>query len=295
MKETTKWLVALITLSAIFALMGIFWRYFSADFETFQQVYMRTTVACLLLTIVFYRSINFKKYFALEKKEWWLIFLRWAFNYIWVVLFTYGVIHTSLANVSAITLFPSTTIFSIIFLWERLGLQKSIWVGLSLGGLFLIWGTDVNMNLWKWELFALGWDILFWLSYITRRWHSDILSNREIALSMIWAWTIVVFLISILIWEWIPNFEVLGSMNTTTMLLFGWIFNALIIVLLNYGFSKASWILSERILALEVVFALVFWILIYAEFPNKFEILGMAVIIASMFWIQVIEAREEKK
>ena len=289
--KNNQWILALILLSSIFAFMWVFWRYLSTDFELFQQIYLRVWVASIFIFLIFRKSIDTKKFFQISHAEKWLLFFRWALNYAWVAMFTYAAIVTTLMNVSVVTLIPSITILSILFLWEKLTAQKWILISISIVWMFFIGKDTLEFGLWKWELYALFWDILFWISLLTRRYHSNILSNKELAFGMLASWTITLFILSLVFWEGKISFIEIWNPSVYVVVLIAAFVNVCIMILANYAFSHVKWYLADRLLSLEVIFALMFWYMIYREFPTDSEWVWILLIIGSVLYLQKIESK----
>lgn len=294
MKKKTKWVLALVWLSAIFASMWIFGRYLATDLELFQQVYLRIGLATLLAILVFYRSINFSNYIKIPKKELLLLFGRGSLNYLAVVVFTYAILHTNLANVSFVVLFPTIALFSIIFLWEKVNISKGIVLILSMLWVLFIGKESFSYSLWSWEIAAIICDVLFAIVYLSRGLHSKILSNKEITVWMLFSGFIFTFVVSMLLWEQLSFWDNILDKGLILMLFWSATFNIINMLLMNYGFAKVKWILADRILTLEVLFALLLWFIFYSERPSSVEIIWMLLIVGSVLYLQKVEYKEEK-
>lgn len=289
-KLQTRWSMALLMLSAIFAFMWVFWRYLSTDFELFQQIYLRVWIASFLILLLFWKSIDIRKFWQISNQEKLLLFFRWALNYIWVAMFTYAAIVTTLMNVSVVTLIPSITILSILFLWEKLNFLKGLLIWISIIWMFFIGKDSLEFGLWKWEMYALFWDILFWISLLTRRYHSQILSNKELAFGMLASGTITLFILSFIFWEGTISFSNLSNLSVYGIVLLAAFANVCIMILANYWFAHVKWYLADRLLSLEIVFALIFGYMFYRELPMSHEWVWILLIVGSVVYLQKLES-----
>ncbi len=295
MKESTKWIGVLLICTLFFSLLGVVARYFDAhNFEWFQQVYIRIALASMLMCAIFWKHISFSKYLHLDTKEKVLLVSRGILSYVWVWLFTYWLLHTTLLNASAIGLFPFTSLFAVIIIGEKLWFKKAVWLGISLFGVYLVWWHYWDFSIWEWETYALIWEALFWLAHILRKFHSNTLSNREIAFGMLTIWSVALFFTSLMVWEWLPNLESLLELQLFVLFFITALFNIFVVIFLNYWFSKLSWIVADRVLTIEIIFTFIFWYMFYSEFPNRVEFLWMLIILWSMLWLQKIEYSEKK-
>jgi|SRR5882672_1302392 len=83
MKNTnrSKGIVALFILAFVFATFGIFNRYLSQNFSSFQVQYLRVFVAILISFVLFRKDLHFRKLFSLPRREWFILLIRATFFY----------------------------------------------------------------------------------------------------------------------------------------------------------------------------------------------------------------------
>ncbi len=291
--EHQKGVLSLILLSLVFASMGLFARYLSTGFVLLQQVYLRVLAAFILGLIFFWKDLDFKKIKKISAKEWGLLIFRSATMYLFgVTLFTQAIILTKYSNVSFIGALPMVAVLGTILLKEKLTTNKLILIVTAFVGVILIAVKDYS-HLFVWgngELIALVSTFAFALSYIGRKWHTNLLNNKEITLLTFFISFIMIFVTSIVAgqgipltgWNWGLFVAVLGA----------GLFNVINMFLTNYGFQKVEAILASNILTLESVFAIVLGFLFYKEIPVAKELIGGLVITLSVLGMNKVEASE---
>ena len=130
------------------------------------------------------------------------------------------------------------------------------------------------------ELFSLIASALFALSYVSRKWQTNFLSNKEIAQILFISRN------NYYIFGFRFDGESLPRINLDFILIVSLVstgfFNAINIFLINYGFKNVKAVLASSILTLEAVFAVILAIIFYKEFPSVKELFGGALIIGSV-------------
>ena len=129
--------------------------------------------------------------------------------------------------------------------------------------------------------------IFFSLSYISRKWHTKILNNYEITISVFFLAFLSIFFVSLFLREGLP------INNWTPFLLLivlgAGIFNLGNLLLTNYGFARVEAVLASNILALESVFAIIISLIFYKEVSNLKEIIGGILILFSVIQMNKLE------
>jgi drug/metabolite transporter (DMT)-like permease len=282
--EKTKGIIALILLAAIFASMGIFVRFLQGDFTILQQTYLRIFIAAVLGTIVFAKDIHLTKIFKISKKDWALLLLRAISLYVLAVtLVSYAYTVGKYSNVSFIQDIPFTAILGFILLKEKITKPKILYITVGFLGVILISVKDYS-NLFSWghaELFSLISGFFFAFSYIARRWQSNVLNNKEIAVYIFYIATVLLVLTSVIFGEGIPH----SSWNSTILLILlgAGAFNVANLFLTNYGFEKVEAVIASNILGLETLFAVVIAIFLFHELPSIKELIGGLLIVFSVY------------
>lgn len=291
--EHQKGVLALIVLSLVFASMGLFARYLSTGFVLLQQVYLRV-LAAFFLGLFFFRSdLDFSKLKKISLKEWGLLLFRSASMYVFgVTLFTQAIIMTKYSNVSFIGAIPMTALLGALLLKEKLTVRKLLLISTAFVGVVLIAVKDYT-HLFVWgqgEVIALIATFAFSLSYVTRRWHTSLLNNKEITELTFFLSFLMLFATSLVNGEGVP---VSGwHIGLVLAVLGAGLFNVINMFLTNYGFQKVEAILASNILTLESVFAIVLGFLFYKEVPIAKELLGGIIITLSVIGMNKVEAKE---
>ena len=283
---------ALVLLAFVFASMGLFARYLSTGFLLFQQVYLRMLAAFVVGYIVFRRHIDLSKVRKLTQKDWTIIILRAvSYSLFGIILFTQAIITTKYSNVSFISSLPMTAVLGFILLREKFSFKKLCFVLFALIGVLFISVKDYS-NVFDWgrgEVLTLISTVFFSLSYIARKWQSELLTNRELTVINFFVAFLVVFIVSIVKgdglpivgWHWGLVLAVIGA----------GIFNIINVFLTNYGFQKVEAVLASNILTLEAFFAVILGFVFYREVPLTKELIGGLVIIASVIGMNKLEAK----
>ena len=290
----TKGIIALFILSFVFATFGIFNRYLNTNFSVFRQSYLRIFTALLITFIVFYKDIHLKKFFSLPRKEWFIVFLRTVFLYGFAANLNIVAFNTTTySNVSFLGAIPTTALLGFLFLQEKVTMKKILIIFLAFLGVLLISSRDLfHAFVWgRGQIVSIIADIFFSLMYISRKWHADILNNKEI--------TFLIFVIGFFI-----QFG-LSMIFDHHLPINGWEINYLYAIiavsclsvanqfLINYGFQHVKAVLANNIIALESLFALFIGLLIYREIPTLQALFGGFLILLSVPLMNREEAKEK--
>ena len=291
--EHQKGVLALVLLSLVFASMGLFARYLSTSFVLLQQVYLRVLAAFFLGLIFFRKDLDFGKVRRISKKEWGLLLLRSASSYLFgVTLFTQAIIMTKYSNVSFIGALPVVAVLGALLLKEKLTFKKLLLILTAFSGVILIAVKDYShLLVWgRGEVVALLATLAFSLSYVARKWHSDLLNNKEITQVIFFLSFFMLFITSLVKGDGLP---VTGwQIGLLLAVLGAGLFNVVNLFLTNYGFQKVEAILASNILTLESVFAVILGFLFYKEVPVTKELLGGVVIALSVIGMNKVEAMQ---
>jgi len=291
--DKEKGVLSLVLLALVFASMGLFARYLSTGFLLFQQVYLRMLAAFIVGYFVFRKQVDLSKLKRISKKDWLVIIIRAvSYSLFGIILFTQAIIITKYSNVSFIGSLPMTAVLGFILLHEKFSYKKLALVLLAFTGVLLISVKDYS-NIFAWgkgEMLTLISTVFFSLSYIARKWQSDLLNNKELTVINFLVAFLAVFIVSIIKgdglpltgWHWGLLLAVVGA----------GIFNIMNVFLTNYGFQKVEAVLASNLLTLESVFAVVFGFVFYKEVPYVKELLGGVVIVLSVIGMNKIEAKE---
>ena len=185
-----------------------------------------------------------------------------------------------------------TAILGFLLLHEKPSLKKIALILFAFAGVLLISVQDYS-NLLSWgtgEVLTLISTIFFSLSYIARKWQSNLLNNKELTVINFLVAFIVVFLVSLIKgdglpttgWNWQLLLAVIGA----------GIFNIFNVFLTNYGFQKVEAVLASNILTLESAFAVILGFMFYQEIPATRELIGGLIIILGAIAMNQLEAKE---
>jgi len=291
--DHTKGVVALIFLGLVFASMGIFARYLSTGFLLFQQVYLRMLAAFVIGLFFFRNQIDFSKLNNIPPKEWLLITVRAVSStLLGIVLFTQAILTTKYSNVSFISALPMAAVFGFLLFREKFTIRKLGLIILAFIGVLLISVSDyAHMFSWgKGEVLALISTVFFSFSYVARKWHSKLLSNKELTVLNFFVSFLIVFIVSIFHGDGLPLDG--WTWGLALAVIVAGIFNILNMNLINYGFQHVEAVLASNILTLESVFAVALGIVFYREIPSIKELLGGAIIVLSVIGMNKAEAKE---
>lgn len=199
-------------------------------------------------------------------------------------MLSYAYTTTKYSNVSFIGGLPIVELFGFILLKEKFTLQKALYVALGFVGVLLIAVQDYS-NIFNWgqgEIFALIASVSFAISYIARKWQSDLLNNKEIAVIIFFISTMLLIPTSFLLGEGMPNLAGLPYISMVVLIIAG-LFNVINLFLTNYGFQKIEAVLAGNLLMLEVVFAIALGFMFYGEIPLFKELLGGLLVVISAY------------
>lgn len=288
--EYQRGVLALILLALVFASMGLFARYLSTSFLLFQQVYLRMLAAFVVGFFVFRKQVNISNYKKLPLKDWSIIVLRAvSYSLFGIILFTQAIIITKYSNVSFIGSLPMTAVLGFILLHEKFIFKKFFLIILAFVGVLIISVKDYS-NIFNWgkgETLTLISTVFFSLSYVARKWQSNLLNNKELTVINFLVAFLTVFLVSIFKGDGLPIFG--WHWGLFLAVVGAGIFNILNVFLTNYGFQKVEAVLASNILTLESVFAVVLGFLFYKEVPILNELLGGMAIALSVIAMNRLE------
>jgi len=291
----TKGVIALVFLTLVFASMGVFARYLSANLGLFQQVYSRLFLAFLFSVAAFWKYIRWQKVISIPLREWGVLFIRSVFQHLLgVVLVTAAVLHTKLGIVSLIQTLPLVSILAVIFLKERLTATKIWLILLASLGVFVITihgSSDVG-GFSSGDVYAVLAAIAFSFGYISRHWHKADLNNQEITMTMFFLSTVTIFIVSLIAGEGIPSLHDYSHQAIILALIGSGVFNVLNLFLSNYGFEHVKAVLAGNILTLEAVFGILLGYVLYSETVTIPETIGGLLIIASVIMMNTMTSEE---
>jgi drug/metabolite transporter (DMT)-like permease len=292
MTTKTKGILALVVLAWVFATMGVFARYLGAEFQLFEQTYLRIGVAFLIGSLIFFPWIRPRIFLRVSKRDFIILLLRSIALYTGVVLFTESILHTTLSNSSIIASLPLLPLFGYFMLKERVALKTLLFIFIGFIGVIIVslnrYGASLHFGYG--EMMALISILAFDFSYVARRWQSSLLNNYETTVAMFLIGTIFLFITSVLLGETLPSVSKF-TFSVVGIICIAGFFNVLNLVLTNYGFQHVKVAIAGNILSLEVIFALLYSIFLYKEFPTGVEVVGGILVLFSVYNVNRIESQ----
>lgn len=291
MTEKNKGVLALTALAFVWAIQGLLPRYLSTSLQLFQQVYLRFALGAVFTAIIFYRQINFAKIFSVGWRDWWPLIGRAASYYLLgVTLFTQSVLLTKLSNVSFINALPLTALIGWLVFKEKVNLKKFGLVILAFIGAALIMVKNLSsLSGFGWgELLAFISLIFVSLGMLIRKWEREVFNTYESSFLVILLAAILVFIAALFKGETL----LITTWNSGMMLVlfFAGLFNAAIVILVTYGFSRIEGVLAGNLLQLEVPLTVFLAYLFYHETPILKDAIGGTLIILSAYLMNRLEA-----
>lgn len=291
--ERQTGIAAMISLAAVFSCMGLFARHLSVNFTLLQQVYLRLFAAFITGYLLFRCGNILRLMINISPREWLLIFFRTACVYLVAVpLYTKAIILTKFSNVAFLNALPFTAILGIVIFRERWLIRDLALIITSAIGITLVSASDFR-GLLAWgegELYALLANLFFAMSYVSRKWHSTALRDREITLVMLLLGFLMVLGASALFDEEISLPDI--NLRMASIIFAAGLFNIVALFLVNVGFRHVDGVLAANLLALESAFALFWGFMLYEEIPSVSELLGGVLIIVSSVGLTKIRRKE---
>ncbi|MDZ4228637.1 MAG: DMT family transporter, partial [Patescibacteria group bacterium] len=268
MTEKSKGVLALIALTFVWSLQGMLPRYLSISLPLFQQVYLRFVLGAVFIAVIFHRQINWKRTLVISWRDLWPMLARVISYYLLgVTLFTKAIILTTISNVSFINALPFTALLGWLIFREKFNLKKLALVILAFIGAILIlvkdWSTISSFGLG--ELLALISAFFVALGMLFRKWETPRLNTIESSLVVLFFAAVFVFFAAIISGEGLPAIH--WHQGLTLALIAAGLFNAAIVSLITYGFSRVKAVLANNLLQLEVPLTVFLAFLIYHEIP----------------------------
>ncbi len=296
MTERNKGISAILILTILYGLLPLLPRYLDTSFLLLQQVYLRMFFGFVMSLIFFRKHLRIKKILKLPVREWLLLAFRaFIYYFLGVVLYTQALLLTKIGNVAVIGALPMTAILGFIILKERITKEKISLVLLSFVGVLTITikSTSNLLAFSAGELVALISIIFISLGFISRKWHSEALNDKEIASLLLFFAAIFIFIASIIKGEGLPLNN--WHFGIVSALIIGGLLNVGASYFMNYGFARADSVLGGSILALDPIFASFFAFIVYRELLAPKEITGGFLIILSAVMLHRLEAKHKKQ
>lgn len=288
-----KGVLALVTLSFAFGLIAITIRYLGSYFELYQQLYLSAATAFLISLVIFPKTLTVKKLASVPKMDWLIILSRIICGYIiGGFLYREAVFIAKISNVTFIQALPFAAVFGWLFFKEQLTLKKLALLLVAYVGVVLIAVTDYSnvVSFGRGKLFSLVSGAFFSMSYVLRKWQSDVLMDTEITQIILVFASLFLLAASMLRGEGLPTIPT-EPLLLVCLFLTG-AFNAINIFLINYGFKHVKATVASNILTLEALFAMLLAIIFYSEVPNVKELVGGLFILFGAVAMNYVDKKE---
>jgi drug/metabolite transporter (DMT)-like permease len=275
---------ALVLSAFLGAVMGVWVRIMSKQFDNFQQIAVRAMIGCILGLAIysFSKKVSIYKLFKLSKLDFFYIFLRTLLLLVGIGLFTFAINSGSFSNVNMIYALPTTAILGIFILKEKLTFIKLVALIMGFVGAILIsvknFGALNTVGIG--EVAALLSTFFYSGSYIIRKLMSNSINNEEIAVIGSFFMGVFALITSILLGNEISNFFTFNWQLAITMIMAGLTF-IFIGIFNNYGFENIEAIKANNLLILTSLFGLIIGIIVYRETPTIMNLIGGVIIALS--------------
>jgi len=286
----SKGVIALVMLAFGFGLTAIITRYMSEYLTVFQQLTVALGSAFLFSMVIFPRSITLHRLRKISRRDWGILLFRVCIGYLLATsLYRASITLTKISNVTFIQSIPFAAIYGWVLFKEKFTIKKFLLLMIALGGVVLISIQDYSslLSFGKGEIFSFISSALFALSFVSRKWQTDFLNDKEVAQILLFLGTIALVIITVIRGELLPPVD-WQWLLIVSVVLTGF-FNAINIYLINYGFRHVKAVLASNILTLESVFALILAFIFYRELPTLKEFLGGVLIIGSVVQMNRLE------
>jgi drug/metabolite transporter (DMT)-like permease len=269
-----------VMLSLVYAAYGIPLRYLEQHLPLAAQLAWMLTFGTFFGALIYHRRLKESLIVSYSWKDWGFIALKaLTFYPLGTMLWGYGIVNATYANVSFINALPLASLVGAFLLREKISLRRgaAILVGFIGVGVIAWRGSLVNWGIG--ELAVAGSLIFYGISYVASRGMGKMVDTVAAAVwqmlfGAIMCW-VVVLLTGGLTLSVIETARVMG-----VLVVMGGV-NLLMNWLQNVGFREREVMVGGTILNLETVFGLAISMLLYAEVPLSREWLGGALIVLS--------------
>jgi len=281
-------ILALCIVALSFSLLNVGVRMLGTGFSPFTQVYLRTGLGLLLISLIFHKELHPSKIQKISKKDWLILIAMGTLGYgIAVDFVTLGVLHTTLLNASVI---GSTTpffimLFSIVFLRKSYPLSLLFFVLLTFYGI-LVMATGSFMpvlnNFGIGDFFVLLYAAGVGVYIFGRKMLSTHLNNSEIAWVVILVACVTALVTAAFAGETLQLSGFLQPLACAGFLM-GGALNVVATKLQNFSYPHLNPVIASQLLLLTNVFALIFGYVFYHEIIQPVEFAG-AVLVLMGVW-----------
>ncbi len=194
LSKDNKGVAALILLAFGFGMIAVVVRYLSYEFTLFQQLYLTVGTAFIFSLIIFPKSLSFKRLRSIPSKDWKIMIFRVVIGYlIGASLYRQALTITKISNVTFIQSIPFAGLFGWMLFKEKFTYKKFLLLTIAYMGVLLIAIKDYSsiFSFGSGELFsfissglcAFVSSALFSLSFVSRKWMTNFLNDKEITIN----------------------------------------------------------------------------------------------------------------
>jgi drug/metabolite transporter (DMT)-like permease len=285
---------ALVGAAFLNALMGVWSRLLTPNFELFQQVGLRALTGGCLGAVLYFSRQGIKPIFKIGKRDFVLVYARSILMLIGILLFTYSINNGNFSNVNMIYALPTTALFGFIFLKERVTLTKIMLIVVSFIGALLVstksLGSFGNFSLA--EFAAIISTFFYSLGYISRKWISKSVSSKQIATLGSALTGITALVLSFLVGNDSSNFASVFT-SASIIILFAGFTYVFINYFTNYGFEHLDAVTANNLLSLNFIFGIFIGIIAYNEIPTLLGLFGGLLIVISAIIINYLPVDQD--
>ncbi len=289
-----KGLIALVLLTLIYGLTGIFARYFSTHLGVFEQWYIRFFIALVVVVIAFGHHINYKKFLHLSGKEWRMTITRGMLGFVLAAwLYALSTHYTTIGSVAAMQILPLTAVFGVLLFHERVSGKILTLIAMSFVGAAIVALQDIgSFRFGVGELMSLVAGALFSLTLVLRKKQTGELNNHELVLVV----TVTAFVGNYVLniasgGSWLPHTAGIPPVVWWLLIAAGAL-SALMSLLANYGFEHVRATTASIILDLELVFGVIFGFVLYRETLTAQQAVGALIILGASSAVAYGEAKQ---
>ena len=234
-----KGVVALVLLAFGFGMIAIAARYLSYHYALFQQIYLSLGAAFIFSLFLFPRSLTLKKIKEIPVRDWGIMFFRVMVGYLLAAsLYRQSLTMTKISNVTFVQSIPFAGLFGWLLFKEKFTLQKMLLLLSAYAGVLFIAvkGDAFIFSFGKGELFSLISSALFSLSYVSRKWQTNFLDDKEITQILLFLGVTGFLAASFIGGEGLPSFKF--QVPLLLSIFAAGFFNAINIYLIQVSFSR---------------------------------------------------------
>lgn len=288
-------IVALVVLTLVYGLTAVMARYFSESVGIFEQWYVRFFIAAIVMLIVFWNKIDISKFFRVSRKEMNLVLVRGFVGFVVAAgLYALSTLYATIGSVAVMQVVPTTALFGVIILHEKLTRGKVGIITVSFVGALMVLAQSVqSLSFGFGEFLSLIAGALFSLTFVLRKLQTGELNNYELAFGTTVVGAVGNYMAAGLFENsWLPQQEVFTHPLGIAFIGAG-ILSVMMSLLSHYGFEHVKATTGSVILDMELVFGVILGYLLYEEVLTPLQFLGAFIILVSAIAMSYLETRNK--